>query len=177
MKQYAQTGLEVHRLCRGVMAAEPPDGAVHPGASVYRHIMWFFGPVRMRDIGPAQVREWITAVTARGVSARRIAYAKNSVLGAVFTTALEDGVIAAHPGHRVATDPVPRKPRRILTPTPRTPGRQTACDQHRYLAILRQRSWSMDRQCPMSITVTRTRRCLNCRAGTRPDSTPLTLRN
>ena len=42
-------------------------------------------------------------------------YSKNSVLGAIFTTALEDGVIAAHPSHRVQTDPVPRKPRRILT--------------------------------------------------------------
>ena len=84
-------------------------------SAVYRHIMWFSGPVSMRDIGPAQVRERITALTARGVSPRRIEYAKNSVLGAIFTTALEDGVIAAHPSHRVATDPVPRKPRRILT--------------------------------------------------------------
>jgi integrase len=71
--------------------------------------------MRMRDIGPAQVREWITALTARGVSARRIEYAKNSVLGAIFTTALEDGVIVAHPSHLVQTDPVPRKPRRIIT--------------------------------------------------------------
>ena len=66
-------------------------------SAIYRHIMWFFGPMKMRDIGPAQVREWITALTARGVSARRIEYAKNSVLGAIFTTAVEDGVIAAHP--------------------------------------------------------------------------------
>ena len=84
-------------------------------SAVYRHTMWFFGPMRMRDIGPAQVREWITALTARGVSARRIEYAKNSVLGAIFTTALEDGVIVAHPSHRVQTDPVPRKPRKIIT--------------------------------------------------------------
>jgi integrase len=84
-------------------------------SAVYRHIMWFFGPMKMRDIGPGQVREWITALKARGVSPRRIEYSKNSVLGAIFTTALEDGVISAHPSHRVATDPVPRKPRRILT--------------------------------------------------------------
>jgi integrase len=84
-------------------------------SAINRHILWFFGPMKMRDIGPAQVREWITALTARGVSARRIEYAKNSVLGAIFTTAFDDGVIAAHPSHRVATDPVPRKPRKILT--------------------------------------------------------------
>jgi integrase len=93
---------------------EPSTRADYTPA-VYRHIMWFSGPVSMRDIGPAQVREQITALTARGVSARRIEYAKNSVLGAIFTTAVEDGVIAAHPSHRAAADPVPRKPRRILT--------------------------------------------------------------
>ena len=37
-------------------------------SAVYRHIMWFSGPVSMRDIGPAQVRERITALTAQGVS-------------------------------------------------------------------------------------------------------------
>ena len=77
--------------------------------------MWFFGPMKMRDIGPGQVREWITALKARGVSPRRIEYSKNSVLNAIFTTALDDGVIVVHPSHRVATDPVPRKPRRIIT--------------------------------------------------------------
>jgi hypothetical protein len=41
-------------------------------------------------------------VTARGVSACRIEYSKNSVLGAIFTTALEDGVIVVHPSHRPA---------------------------------------------------------------------------
>ena len=84
-------------------------------SAINRHILWYFGPMKMRDIGPAQVREWITALKARGVSPRRIEYSKTSVLGAIFTTALEDGVIAAHPSHRVATDPVPRKPRKILT--------------------------------------------------------------
>ncbi len=84
-------------------------------SAINRHIMWFFGPMRMRDIGPGQVREWVTALKARGVSPRRIEYSKNSVLNAIFTTALDDGVIVVHPSHRVATDPVPRKPRTILT--------------------------------------------------------------
>jgi integrase len=84
-------------------------------SAIYRHLMWFFGPMKMRDIGSGQVREWITALKARGVSPRRIEYSKNSVLNAIFTTALDDGVIVVHPSHRVATDPVPRKPRRIIS--------------------------------------------------------------
>jgi integrase len=77
--------------------------------------MWFFGPMKMRDIGSEHVREWITALKARGVTPRRIEYSKNSVLNAIFTTALDDGAIVVHPSHRVSTDPVPRKPRTILT--------------------------------------------------------------
>lgn len=82
---------------------------------IFRHLMWFFGPMKMRDIGPEQVREWITALTRRGVGARRIEYAKGSVLNAIFTTALHDGVIAAHPCRGVRTDPVPTTPRTIIT--------------------------------------------------------------
>jgi Phage integrase, N-terminal SAM-like domain len=26
-------------------------------SAIYRHIMWFLGPMKMRDIGPGQVRE------------------------------------------------------------------------------------------------------------------------
>jgi integrase len=84
-------------------------------SAINRHIMPFFGPMRMRDIGPEQVRQWITALKARGVSPRRIEYCKGSILNAIFTTALDDGVIVVHPSHRVATDPVPKKPRRIIT--------------------------------------------------------------
>jgi integrase len=84
-------------------------------SAIHRHIMWFFGPMRMRDISPGEVREWITALKARGVSPRRIEYCKSSILNAIFTAAQDDGVIVVHPGHRVATDPVPRRPRRIIT--------------------------------------------------------------
>ena len=76
-------------------------------SAIYRHILWFFGPMKMRDIGPAQVREWITALTARGVSARRIEYSKNPVLAAVFTAALE---VCASGGITAVTTP-PRAPR------------------------------------------------------------------
>ena len=89
-------------------------GGLHLGDLPAHHVVLRAG----EDAGHrprAEVREWITAVTARGVSARRIEYRKNSVLGAIFTTAVEDGVIVAHPSHRVASNPVPREPRRILT--------------------------------------------------------------
>jgi hypothetical protein len=53
------------------------------------------------------------------------------------------------------------------------------CYRHRYLAILRQRSVSTDRQRSMSITVTRTNpgRCLVCGVSTMSAAAPLTLRN
>ena len=89
-------------------------GGLHLGDLPAHHVVLRAG----EDAGHrprAEVREWITAATARGVSARRIEYRKNSVLGAIFTTAVEDGVIVAHPSHRVASNPVPREPRRILT--------------------------------------------------------------
>jgi hypothetical protein len=84
-------------------------------AAIYKHVMWFFGPMKMRDIGSEQVREWITALKAKGVPPRRIEYCKSSILNAIFTTALDDGVIVVHPSHRVATDPVPSRPRKIIT--------------------------------------------------------------
>ena len=85
-------------------------------SAIDKHIMWFFGPMKMRDIGSEQVREWITQLKARGVSPRRIEYCKTSVLNAIFTTAVQDGVVIVHPSHHVPTDPVPEKPRKIITP-------------------------------------------------------------
>lgn len=82
---------------------------------IRRHIMPWFGEMKMRDIGPEQVREWITALRMCGTGPRRVEYAKTSVLGAIFTTAVHDGVLAVHPGHGVATDPVPTTPRKIIT--------------------------------------------------------------
>ena len=88
--------------------------------------------------------------------------------------------LAAPAPRRHSRDPRSRLPDRcpaVRPPMLRRPGRQTACYRHRYPAISRQRSWSMDRQCSISVTVTRTGRCPICRAGTRPASTPQTLRN
>ncbi|MFD0903517.1 tyrosine-type recombinase/integrase [Actinomadura sediminis] len=84
-------------------------------SAIYKHIMPFFGNMRMREIFPEHVQEWITWLKARGVRPRRIQYCKVSVLNAIFTTALRDQVISVHPSRGIKTDPVPEKIREIIT--------------------------------------------------------------
>jgi integrase len=79
------------------------------------HLIPFFGPMKMRDIMPEHVRQWVTSMKAKGASARTIEYCKRSILNAIFTTALEDQVVTIHPSHGVKTPPVPEQPRRIIT--------------------------------------------------------------
>jgi integrase len=83
--------------------------------SIYRHIMPWFGSMRMIDILPEHVREWITWLKENGVKPPTIKYNK-IVLSAIFTTALNDQVTFLHPCKGVKTPPVPRKPRVIITP-------------------------------------------------------------
>jgi integrase len=71
--------------------------------------------MRMRDIMPEQIRQWVTALQAQGVRPRTIQYCKVSILNAIFTTALADEVVTIHPSRGVKTPPVPKKPRRIIT--------------------------------------------------------------
>lgn len=81
------------------------------------HIMPEFGPMRMIDIMPEHVREWITKMQAKGASAWTIQYCKYSILNSIFTTAtLEDRVITFHPSRGVRTPTVPSTPRQIITP-------------------------------------------------------------
>jgi integrase len=83
---------------------------------IRNHLLPFFGPMKMRDIMPEHVRQWVTEMIAKGASAQTIKYCKGSVLNAIFTTALTDGVVTTHPSHGVKTPPTPGKPRRIITP-------------------------------------------------------------
>jgi integrase len=83
---------------------------------IRNHLLPFFGPMKMRDIMPEHVREWVTAMKDKGASAYTIAFAKGSVLNAIFTTALADGVVTIHPSHGVKIPHTPSKPRRIITP-------------------------------------------------------------
>ncbi|SHF77703.1 Phage integrase, N-terminal SAM-like domain [Jatrophihabitans endophyticus] len=54
-----------------------------------RHIVPWFGSMKMRDILPTHVREWVHALEAAGVSAANIRQQK-IILSAVFATALND---------------------------------------------------------------------------------------
>jgi integrase len=98
-----------------------PHHQLEPGVrsdyagQIRRNLLPFFGPMKMRDIMPEQVREWVTKMQAQGVPARTIQYCKVSILNAIFTTALADEVVTIHPSRGVKTPPVPEKPRRIVT--------------------------------------------------------------
>ena len=83
--------------------------------ALYRHIIPEFGSMRMMDILPMHVREWVTGQKARKVNPATIA--KNKViLSAIFTTALNDQITVLHPCKGVKTPPVPVKQRTIITP-------------------------------------------------------------
>jgi integrase len=98
-----------------------PNHQLEPGVrgeyqrQIRRHLLPFFGPMKMRDIMPEQVRHWVTSMKAQGVPPRTIQYCKVSILNAIFTTALDDEVVTVHPSRGVKTPTVPKKPRRIIT--------------------------------------------------------------
>ncbi|HEY5361486.1 MAG TPA: site-specific integrase [Streptosporangiaceae bacterium] len=98
-----------------------PHHQLEPGVrsnyagQIGKHLIPFFGPMKMRDILPEHVRQWVTYMKAKDASARTIQYCKGSILNAIFTTALEDEVVTIHPSRGVKTPPVPDKPRRIIT--------------------------------------------------------------
>jgi integrase len=98
-----------------------PNHLLEPGVrhnyagQIAKHLIPFFGPMKMRDIMPEHVRQWVTQMRAKGASARTIQYCKGSILNGIFTTALDDEVVTIHPSRGVKTPPVPDKPRRIIT--------------------------------------------------------------
>jgi integrase len=98
-----------------------PHHELEPGVrsnyagQIRKHLLPFFGPMKMRDIMPEHVRQWVTAMKDKGASARTIEYCKGSILNAIFTTALTDEVVTIHPSHGVKSPAAPAKPRRIIT--------------------------------------------------------------
>jgi hypothetical protein len=62
--------------------------ACYPSAHIYPVL----GPLRIADIFPEHLREWITWMQREGWSARAIQYCKSSILNSIFTTALNDQV-------------------------------------------------------------------------------------
>jgi site-specific recombinase XerC len=104
-----------------VMEKWLPHHELEPGVrsnyagQIRKHLLPFFGPMKMRDIMPEHVRQWVTGMKDKGASARTIEYWKGSILNAIFTTALTDEVVTIHPSHGVKSPAAPAKPRRIIT--------------------------------------------------------------
>jgi integrase len=80
------------------------------------HILPELGPMRMADIFPEHIREWISRMQREGQSAWTIHYCKSSILNSIFTTALNDQVTYIHPCRGVKIPTVPATPRTIITP-------------------------------------------------------------
>lgn len=84
--------------------------------------MPWFGGMKMIEILPSDVREWVTHLSELknnegkpAVSPTTIRNLKN-MLSAIFTTALNDQVIFLHPCKDVKTPPVAVKPPKIISP-------------------------------------------------------------
>jgi hypothetical protein len=80
-----------------------------------KHILPEFGPMKMVEILPEHVREWVTKMKDRGLSPAMIAGNK-VILSGIFTTALNDQITFLHPCKGVKTPTVPVKPYTIITP-------------------------------------------------------------
>ncbi len=80
-----------------------------------RRILPEFGPMRMAEILPAHVREWVTKLRREGVGPSAIKYCM-VILSAIFTTALNDQVAPLHPCRGVKTPPIPKRTHRVITP-------------------------------------------------------------
>jgi site-specific recombinase XerD len=81
---------------------------------INRYIVPHLGSMRMMDVLPSDVREWITALQSQGVKPPTINKAK-VVLNAIFTTAFNDQIVYLHPGKGVKTPPIPKKKLQIVT--------------------------------------------------------------
>jgi len=105
-----------------VMEASTREGYTY---QIARHIMPWFGGMKMVEILPSDVREWVTHLKDLKVvkneeekpalSPATIQNLRN-ILSAIFTTALNDQVIFFHPCKGVKTPTVPTKPPVIISP-------------------------------------------------------------
>ncbi len=80
-----------------------------------KHILPVFGGMRINEIQPADVREWVSDLKAAGASPTVIRQC-HTILSAVFTTAFNDQITRLHPCRGVKTPPVAKKLRTIITP-------------------------------------------------------------
>jgi site-specific recombinase XerC len=82
---------------------------------VERDLLPVFGLMRMNEILPLHVRDFVRRLQEQGVSACTVQRCK-TVLSAIFTTVLQDRVIFLHPCTGVRVPAAPARPLRILTP-------------------------------------------------------------
>src|SRR5262249_50711517 len=84
VRQTFQRYVEKEWLTNHVMEPTTREGYTY---SIYAHIMDHFGTMRMREIIPSHVRDWVSTLVAKGMSPANIRLNK-SILSAIFTTAL-----------------------------------------------------------------------------------------
>lgn len=90
---------------------------------INRHIRPWFGPMKIGEVLPAHVREWITDMRGQinprtretALSTKTIRNIFN-ILSAIFTTAVNDQVIFLHPCRGVKTPTAAAKPLTVITP-------------------------------------------------------------
>jgi integrase len=95
-----------------VMEASTREGYTY---QINKHIIPWFGGMKMNEIMPSDVREWVTDLTKAKVSPATIQNLRN-ILSAIFTTALNDLVIFLHPCKGVETPTVVVSPPVIISP-------------------------------------------------------------
>ncbi|ACU77731.1 integrase family protein [Catenulispora acidiphila DSM 44928] len=81
---------------------------------INKHILPEFGGMRMVDVLPEHVREWMTKMAGAGVSAQSRRNAKVA-MDAILTTAFNDQVTFLHAGQGVKRPTVAKKTKRIIT--------------------------------------------------------------
>lgn len=81
---------------------------------LHAYIIPEFGKMRLIDILPSHVREWIVRLQADGVGTPTIRQCK-VILNAIFTTALNDLITVLHAGKGVSTPAVAKKQKVIVT--------------------------------------------------------------
>jgi integrase len=82
---------------------------------IKKYLLPEFGSIRMIEILPSHVREFLRRLTDAGKSAMTVQRCK-AVLSSIFTTALNDQVIVLHLCRGVVAPPVVAKPLTIVSP-------------------------------------------------------------
>ncbi len=83
--------------------------------AINRHLMPYFGSIKLIDVTAPLVREWVTWMVERGASPATRRHVR-IILSAIFTTAVNDRLIPYHPVKGIKTPTVPVNEYRIITP-------------------------------------------------------------